>query len=177
MLCVLLHQLDPDICALPGDDLEPIHLAIYVIDAGKALGAPIFTTPKDLCGSNPRLKMGFIAQIFNAKLGLEKELEITAFCRYVNVVLAGNRKVASLLPLDEFGNDLFVHIGNGILFQELVNTIVPNTIVDDDDLKMGENVGLLDKAHNFKTMFKKAQVVGFEFNDLKDSIYEIACGR
>lgn len=48
-----------------------IHYTVgIVIEAAKILGVKTFTSPKDLCSGNPRLAMGFAAQLFNARHGL-----------------------------------------------------------------------------------------------------------
>lgn len=135
-MCLLLHQLAPELVSLPSEDLEPIHLAIHAIDGGKALGAPIFSTPRDLCGTNPRLKMGFVAQIFNARLGLDNEPEITAFSSYINTFLATAPVVNHLLPLDIYSNHLLERITDGLILGELLNMTVLNSLVNTAQLKV-----------------------------------------
>jgi hypothetical protein len=144
---------------MPGDDMEPIHLAIHAIESAKALGAPVFTTPRDLCGSNPRLKLGFVAQVFNAKLGLEHEMEITAFATFINNVLTGNEGVAKLLPLDVLSNDLFERIGDGYLLAELLNVSSGTTLVPQSSLHKtawSHGLSLNRKTENIKAVLSVA---------------------
>ena len=132
---MLLHHLDPDICSYLSPEVfrgDYIKIAQHALDSARALGISTFALPRDLCGLNPRLKMGFVAQIFNTRLGLDRELEVVAFSQYINMSLASCNRVNHLIPLDVFSDDLFTRSRDGVILLELLNLLDPGTVSYDE---------------------------------------------
>jgi hypothetical protein len=134
-------------------------MAIQAIDSAKAMGAPVFSTPRDLCGSNPRLKLGFVAQVFNAKLGLENEMEITAYGTFINHVLRDTSLVSRLLPLEVSSRDLFDRFGDGFILVALLNSLCLERVPSEEFRYVSQPDGSLslpDKQFNVKLALEYA---------------------
>jgi hypothetical protein len=55
--------LDPVVCSLPESDADDEVMATHAILCAQGLGCKVFNQPSDLLSGNPRLSMGFIAQV------------------------------------------------------------------------------------------------------------------
>jgi hypothetical protein len=51
-----------------------------------------------------------------------------AFARYINLTLADNADVREYLPLNEYGNDLFERVKDGVLLAELINAAAADAV-------------------------------------------------
>jgi hypothetical protein len=90
-----------------------------VIDAANAIGVKTFLTALDIGAGNPRLALGFVAQIFNA-VGMESDLEVNVFAAYVNYTLRGSPYAKHLLPLNTQSNELYHRQYDGFILAELL---------------------------------------------------------
>jgi hypothetical protein len=91
ILCALLNQLDAELCPLPPANCSPILAARTAIWNLQSLGCITFAQPKDLCSGNPRLIMGFVAQVFNTKMDVDDE-EREVVVERARAITAGHLK-------------------------------------------------------------------------------------
>jgi hypothetical protein len=94
-------------------------VAQRVIDAANAIGVKTFLTALDIGAGNPRLALGFVAQIFNA-VGMESDLEVNVFAAYINYTLRDSPYAKHLLPLNTQSNELYHRQYDGFILAELL---------------------------------------------------------
>lgn len=174
VFCYLLSQLDDETCPQISSEWDDFHCAGHAIECARALGASIFVTPKDLCGTNPKLKMGFTAQIFNAKLGLQNEIEIFAFSMYLNQHLADDETIGHLVPIDSSTNDLFDRLSEGWVVNELLVRLgVPLLSPLPHPCKAGVVLSQEEKIQNLSVLLESGRQANFiDFDPI-----EVAKGR
>jgi methylphosphotriester-DNA--protein-cysteine methyltransferase len=93
--------------------------------------------------------------------------ERVAFARYVNVRLHGRPRLGAYLPLDEYGEDLFVRIRDGLLLAELMK-LESRTV---DELRLLRQVpdqwtsedpdSVQDRTYNVQKVLDAGKSVGF----------------
>ena len=146
LFCALLHQLEPLKCSLlDGEETAETEIvAAHAVKCGHDFGVDSFLSASDLVKGNPRLLMGFAAQIFGIKCGLDRELEYHAFTTYINQKLGNDAEVRRLLPLNPASNDLLFNVSDGLILSKLllllsedlidIDEVLGFSTVDSDDL-------------------------------------------
>ncbi len=108
---------------------ESLAMAQRSVDAAKELGADTFMRASDILGGNPRLALGFAAQIFN-KTGIDRDLLCDVLTAYVNHTLGEDAVVAHLLPLHAHSNDLYRRQHDSLILTRLLQHARPHCFND-----------------------------------------------
>ncbi|KAJ4458773.1 putative actin binding protein [Paratrimastix pyriformis] len=85
--------------------------------------------------------------------------EKTAFVEYLNLRLAGDPDLASLLPIPSDGEELFRVVGNGILLCKLVNNTKPGTI-EERFINKKPRLSVFEIHENLNLALNSAKAIG-----------------
>lgn len=154
----MIHQLDPSVNGLIDPSEDPLSLAQRVIDGARALGVETFLRASDILSGNPRLALGFTAQLFNT-CGLKFNIQGVVLARYINLVLKDDASVTHLLPLNPFSADIYLKQSDGRILAGLLNHAIPDTI-NVSELIAGPNLG------NVLAVLVTAREIGAELGNL-----------
>jgi hypothetical protein len=157
----LLCQLNPAVTRAIGSNESPLDVAQRVVDAANAIGVKTFLSAIDLQLGNPRLALGFAAQIFNA-VGMESDLEVNVFAAYINYRLRDSPYVNHVVPLNVASNDLYLRQFDGYILAELLRDYKMSAL----DILHLEPAGTTDKdaqIRNVVAVFSAATACGADF--------------
>jgi hypothetical protein len=87
------------------------------------------------------------------------EEERSAYVKVINSVLANDKDVKNLLPINPDSMDLFPVLKNGVILCKLMNQAVPGTI-DERVINKKENMNVFLCAENLKLALSSAKAIG-----------------
>ncbi len=137
----VLHSLDAGKCN-SGEGLAEADLvkrAAVTIRNAEALGVPALVRPSDITSGNAKLLTIFVAEVFNAKHGLEElneeEMEAYEKAGIIDDDVEGSRDerafrfwINSLNLEDVYINDLYEDVGTGVVVLKVLEKIQPGCV-------------------------------------------------
>ncbi|CAM9157581.1 unnamed protein product [Ectocarpus fasciculatus] len=134
---ILLHQLNPSLCALCTEP-DALGKATHVISNARAIGAAPFIQPTDITTGNKKLNLGFVAQLFNTCPGLEITQEQLNEYDFADLELddAGDsreervfRMWINSLNIDGlYINELFSGLADGVGILKIEDRVSPGSV-------------------------------------------------
>ena len=159
---ILLNDLSPQQCdksALENENIE--ERAQKVIDDAKKYGAETVITPEDIINGNEPLNRLFAGDLYNAELNeaggdYDKDLMRT-YIQTINKCLCDDEDTRNKIPIDpESEEEVFEKLKDGIILAKL-ETLVDKNILNEDDLKTGEEITDEDKSKNVQKVIDTAE--------------------
>ena len=157
----LLNDLSPQECdksALDNENLE--ERAQKVIDDGKKYGAETVITPEDITNGNEPLNRLFTGDLYNAELlnqneDYDKDLMKT-YINTMNKTLCDDEDTRNKIPIDpESEEEVFEKLKDGVILAKLA-TLADKNLVNEDDLKAGDEISDEDKNKNVEKVLEAA---------------------
>ena len=157
----LLNDLSPQECdksALDNENLE--ERAQKVIDDGKKYGAETVITPEDITNGNEPLNRLFTGDLYNAELlnqneDYDKDLMKT-YINTMNKALCDDEDTRNKIPIDpESEEEVFEKLKDGVILAKLA-TLADKNLVNEDDLKAGDEISDEDKNKNVEKVLEAA---------------------
>ena len=159
---ILLNDLSPEQCdksALENENIE--ERAQKVIDDAKKYGAETVIAPEDIINGNEPLNRLFTGDLYNAELNeaggdYDKDLMRT-YIQTMNKCLCDDEDTRNKIPIDpESEEEVFEKLKDGIILAKL-ETLVDKNILNEDDLKTGEEISDEDKSKNVQKVIDTAE--------------------
>ena len=159
---ILLNDLSPEQCdksALENENIE--ERAQKVIDDAKKYGAETVIAPEDIINGNEPLNRLFTGDLYNAELNqaggdYDKDLMRT-YIQTMNKCLCDDEDTRNKIPIDpESEEEVFEKLKDGIILAKL-ETLVDKNILNEDDLKTGEEITDEDKSKNVQKVIDTAE--------------------
>ena len=163
---ILLNDLSPEQCdksALENENLD--ERAQKIIDDGKKYGADTVILPEDITSGNEPLNRLFVGDLYNAEMNnagdddYDKDLMKT-YIKTINKALCDDEDTRNKIPIDpDSEEDVFEKLKDGVVLGKL-ETLADKNVLNEDDLKAGEDITDEDKNNNVNKVLEAADKLG-----------------